>query len=128
MAKETLRQREIRTGWLLIIPALIVLILVFAYPIGRAFYLSVFTRNLGTELQSVFSGFDNYARLIGDGRFWQSMWQTTIFTVSSLLLELVFGMAIALVLNQAFFGRGLVRTSALIPWALPTAVMGLAWA
>jgi multiple sugar transport system permease protein len=128
MAKETLRQREIKTGWLLIIPALIVLLLVFAYPIGRAFYLSVFTRNLGTELQSVFSGLDNYARLIGDGRFWQSMWQTTIFTVSSLLLELVFGMAIALVLNQAFVGRGLVRTSALIPWALPTAVMGLAWA
>jgi multiple sugar transport system permease protein len=128
MAKETLRQREIKTGWLLIIPALIVLLLVFAYPIGRAFYLSVFTRNLGTELQSVFSGLDNYARLIGDGRFWQSMGQTTIFTVSSLLLELVFGMAIALVLNQAFVGRGLVRTSALIPWALPTAVMGLAWA
>jgi multiple sugar transport system permease protein len=101
--------------------------MVFAYPIGRAFWLSLFSQNLGTELQAEFTGLDNYARLVGDGRFWQSMWHTTVFTVSSILIELVLGMAIALVLNQAFFGRGLVRTAALIPWALPTAVMGLAW-
>jgi len=102
--------------------------MVFAYPIGRAFWLSLFTQNLGTELQAEFTGLDNYARLVGDGRFWQSIWQTTVFTLSSILIELVLGMGIALVLNRGFFGRGLVRTAALIPWALPTAVMGLAWA
>jgi multiple sugar transport system permease protein len=113
---------------LLVLPAIILLLLVFAYPIGRAFWLSFFTQNLGTQLRSEFSGFDNYVRMMGDGRFWRSMWNTTIFTTASVLLELVLGMAIALVLNQSFRGRGIVRTITLIPWALPTALMGLAWA
>ncbi|MFW6296834.1 MAG: carbohydrate ABC transporter permease [Halothece sp.] len=126
--KDAVRKREQTTGWLLLIPALLILLLVFAYPIGRAFWLSLFTENLGTNLNAEFSGFANYVRLLGDGRFWQSLRNTTIFTVSSIIVELILGMAIALVLNQAFKGRGLVRTAALIPWALPTAVMGLAWA
>lgn len=124
----TIEQRDRRTGWLLLIPALLVLSLVFVYPIGRAFWLSLFTENLGTKLQPVFSGMDNYSRLLGDSRFWQSLWNTSVFTVISITLELILGMMIALVLNQAFRGRGFVRTAALIPWALPTAIMGLAWA
>lgn len=128
MKQSSIRQKEIRTGWLLTLLAILILVMVFAYPIGRAFWLSLFTQNLGTELQAEFTGLDNYARLVGDGRFWQSIWQTTVFTLSSILIELVLGMGIALVLNRGFFGRGLVRTAALIPWALPTAVMGLAWA
>ncbi|MEB3882982.1 sugar ABC transporter permease [Lyngbya sp. CCY1209] len=128
MTQNNIDRREKLTGWYLITPALLILALVFIYPIARAFWLSLFTNNLGTQLESVFSGFANYQRLVGDGRFWQSMWNTSIFTAVSILTELVLGMAIALVLNQAFFGRGFVRTSSLIPWALPTAVMGLAWA
>ncbi|WP_193198654.1 carbohydrate ABC transporter permease [Nostoc sp. MG11] len=124
----TLRSREQRTAWILLTPALLLLLFVFAYPILRAFWLSVFTRNLGTELQSVFSGFDNYVRMAGDGRFWQSLWATTVFTTVSVLSELLLGLGIALVLNQAFFGRGIVRTIAILPWALPTALIGLAWA
>ncbi len=123
-----IEHREKLTGWLLIAPALILLSLVFIYPISRAFFLSLFTENLGTKLLPVFSGLNNYQRLLGDGRFWQSLWNTSVFTLISIILELIFGMAIALVLNQSFRGRGFVRVSALIPWALPTAVMGLAWA
>ena len=128
MKTDTIRKREKQTGWLLIIPALLILALVFVYPIARAFWLSLFTENLGTELKPVFSGLSNYSRMLGDGRFWQSLGNTTIFTVISITLELILGMIFALVLNQSFFGRGLARTSTLIPWALPTAVMGLAWA
>lgn len=124
----TIRSREQQTAWVLLIPALIVLLFVFGYPIARAFWLSVFTRNLGTELQPVFSGFENYARMAGDGRFWQSFWVTSIFTTASVVLELFLGLGIALVLNQSFPGRGLMRTAAIIPWALPTALIGLAWA
>ncbi|AVH66988.1 carbohydrate ABC transporter permease [Nostoc sp. 'Peltigera membranacea cyanobiont' N6] len=123
----TLRSREQRTAWLLLTPALLLLLFVFAYPILRAFWLSVFTRNLGTELQPVFSGLDNYVRMAGDGRFWQSLWATAVFTTASVLSELLLGLLIALVLNQAFFGRGIVRTIAILPWALPTALIGLAW-
>ena len=120
--------REKLTGWLMLIPALLILGLVFIYPILRAFWLSWFAENLGTQLQPVFTGWDNYQRMLGDGRFWQSLGNTTVFTVVSVALELVLGLGVALVLNKSFFGRGAVRTIAIIPWALPTAVMGLAWA
>jgi len=128
MTQDAIRAREQRTGWMLLIPALIFLLLVFAYPILRAFWLSLFTQNLGTQLKLVFSGLDNYGRMINDGRFWQSLWNTTVFTAASVLLELIIGMGVALILNQSFRGRGVVRTIALLPWALPTALMGLAWA
>jgi multiple sugar transport system permease protein len=119
--------RDRITGWVLLLPALLLLILVFAYPIGRALWLSLFTRNLGTKLQPVFAGLDNYVRMVGDGRFWQSGWTTTVFTVTSVCLELLLGLGIALVLNRSFRGRNLVRTIAILPWALPTALIGLAW-
>lgn len=128
MTIDTIKRREQRTGWILIFPALLVLLFVYGYPIIRAFWLSLFTQNLGTELQPVFSGFDNYIRMAGDGRFWQSFWTTSVFTFSAVLLELLLGLGIALVLNEAFRGRSLVRTAAIIPWALPTALIGLAWA
>ena len=128
MNLNTIRGREQRTAWILLLPALLLLLFVFAYPIGRAFWLSLFTKNLGTELQPVFSGLDNYVRMAGDGRFWQSFWTTTVFTTSTVVLELLLGMGIALVLNQRFLGRSLVRTTAILPWALPTALIGLAWA
>ena len=122
-----LNKQEKITGWLLLLPALLILALVFVYPIARAFYLSWFTENLGTQLQPVFAGLGNYQRMLGDGRFWQSIFNTSIFTFFSVVLELLLGLGVALVLNKSFFGRGVVRTIAIIPWALPTAVMGLAW-
>ena len=123
-----INQREKLTGWLLLLPALFILGLVFIYPIARAFYLSWFTENLGTQLEPIFSGLSNYQRILGDSRFWQSLYNTSIFTIISVFLELFLGLGVALVLNKSFFGRGVVRTIAIIPWALPTAVMGLAWA
>lgn len=125
---DTIRRREQNTAWIMLLPALLLLLLVFAYPIARAFWLSLFTQNLGTKLQAEFSGLDNYVRMAGDGRFWQSFITTSIFTTTSVVLELLLGMGIALVLNQRFLGRSLVRTSAILPWALPTALIGLAWA
>ncbi|PSB35395.1 carbohydrate ABC transporter permease [Chlorogloea sp. CCALA 695] len=125
---DTIRRREQNTAWIMLLPALLLLLLVFAYPIARAFWLSLFTQNLGTKLQAEFSGLDNYVRMAGDGRFWQSFLTTSIFTTTSVVLELLLGMGIAIVLNQRFLGRSLVRTSAILPWALPTALIGLAWA
>jgi multiple sugar transport system permease protein len=125
---DTIRGREQRTGWILILPALLLLLFVYGYPILRAFWLSLFTQNLGTKLQPVFSGLDNYVRMAGDGRFWQTFWTTTVFTTTAVILELLLGLGIALVLNQKFRGRSLVRTAAIIPWALPTALIALAWA
>lgn len=124
----TIRAREQRTAWLLLVPAMLVLLLVYAYPIFRSLWLSLFTQNLGTQLEPVFSGFFNYSRMGQDGRFWQSIFNTTVFTISSLIIELILGMGIALVLNQGFRGRSAVRTMAILPWALPTALIGTTWA
>ncbi|WP_088241484.1 carbohydrate ABC transporter permease [Calothrix rhizosoleniae] len=125
---QTIRSREIRTAAVFLLPALLLLLLVFVYPIMRAFWLSLFTQNLGTKLQPVFSGINNYLRMSGDGHFWQSLGTTTIFTTASVLVELFIGLGVALILNQPFAGRGAVRTIAILPWALPTALIGLAWA
>ena len=127
MAESSIRSREIRTGWLLTLPAIAVLILVYAYPIVRAFVLSLFTKNLGSDLAVEFTGLENYLRMALDGRFWNSIWNTAIFTAVSLVAELFLGMGIALVLNQSFRGRAPIRTIAILPWALPTALIALAW-
>lgn len=127
MTQDYIRQRERRTGWMLTIPAVLVLLLVYAYPIFRAFFQSFTTENLSTNLEPVFTGFSNYARMAQDGRFWSSLWNTTIFTFFSMVFELLLGLGIALTLNQAFRGRGWVRTAAILPWALPTALIALAW-
>ncbi|MGB5898017.1 MAG: sugar ABC transporter permease [Geitlerinemataceae cyanobacterium] len=127
MKQDTLRAREQKTGLLLVLPALLLLLLIYAYPIFRALGLSFFSQNLGTQLQPEFAGLTNYSRMLEDGRFWQSLWNTTVFTFSALIIELVLGTGIALVLNQSFRGKGLVRTIAILPWALPTAIMALAW-
>ncbi len=125
---QTIRSREIRTAAFFLLPALLLLLFVFVYPILRAFWLSLFTQNLGTKLQPVFSGIDNYLRMSGDGHFWHSLGTTTLFTTASVVVELFLGLGVALILNQPFAGRGAVRTIAILPWALPTALIGLAWA
>ncbi|MDX2241336.1 MAG: sugar ABC transporter permease [Leptolyngbyaceae cyanobacterium bins.302] len=124
---KSIQAQEQRTGWLLLTPAIAVLLLVFAYPIGRSLWLGFFAQNLGTELQPVFIGLNNYVRILGDQHFWQTFWITLRFTVLSVALELILGLGIALVLNRSFQGRGVVRTIAILPWALPTALIALGW-
>lgn len=81
----------------------------------------------GTIVQSNFVGGSNYARLVQDGRFWAALLHTVIFMVCSVALEFVLGMCLALIMNKAMKGIGIVRTIALIPWAIPTAVSALMW-
>lgn len=125
--KDSIVARDRRIGWLLTIPALLLLLGVFAYPIGSAFWQSFLTKNLGTELQPQFAGLQNYIRMAQDGRFWQSLWNSVVFTSVSIVIEFLLGLGIALVLNQAFRGRNAVRTIAILPWALPTALIALGW-
>ncbi|CEG27406.1 ABC transporter permease subunit [Bacillus sp. B-jedd] len=78
-------------------------------------------------LQSNFIGFKNYLTYFKDQRMWQSIANTSVFTVISVFFELVIGLLIALLLNRVFFGRGIVRAAVLIPWAIPTAVSAMMW-
>jgi multiple sugar transport system permease protein len=76
---------------------------------------------------SNYVGLSNYSRLLGDERFGQAVGNTFVFTIFSVAIELLLGMALALIMNKAMRGIGLVRTTALIPWAIPTAVSALIW-
>ncbi|MDD4311095.1 MAG: sugar ABC transporter permease [Eubacteriales bacterium] len=78
-------------------------------------------------INSNFTGLAAYGKLLSDTRFFHSLRSTAIFTVISVTFELIFGMALALIMNKAIKGIGGVRTTALIPWAIPTAVSALMW-
>jgi multiple sugar transport system permease protein len=78
-------------------------------------------------VSSNFVGLSGYTRLFQDSRFGQAVGNTFVFTIFSVAVELMLGMALALIMNRAMRGIGLVRTTALIPWAIPTAVSALIW-
>ncbi|QST01846.1 sugar ABC transporter permease [Pontibacillus sp. ALD_SL1] len=82
---------------------------------------------LKTVVESNFIGLDHYKNSLTEKRMWVSLMNTGVFTVISVGFELVLGMAIALLINKAFFGRGMVRAAILIPWAIPTAVSAKMW-
>ncbi|MCI2048730.1 MAG: sugar ABC transporter permease [Lachnospiraceae bacterium] len=78
-------------------------------------------------IESNFIGLRGYAELFSDTRFWLALGHTVYFTAVSVLLEFVLGMLLALIMNKAMKGIGLIRTAALIPWAIPTAVSAMIW-
>ncbi|WP_188688819.1 ABC transporter permease subunit [Pullulanibacillus camelliae] len=74
-----------------------------------------------------FIGLKHYAHFLKDSRMWAAILHTVVFTVISVAIEFVLGLAIALLINKAFFGRGLIRAAVLVPWAIPTAVSAMMW-
>lgn len=114
-------------GLLLVSPAAAFILCIAVYPILRVLWLSFFAQNLGTGLVPKFAGGDNYIRLANDGHFFQTVRTTLFFTFVSVAIELLLGLAFALLLHQQSRGRGLARAAMLVPWALPTAVLAWAW-
>ncbi|TIW46234.1 MAG: sugar ABC transporter permease [Mesorhizobium sp.] len=106
---------------LLLTPAFVSLASVSFYPIISGLYLSLTNTSLITQ-ENEFSGFSNYVQLWGDAQFWNAWWHTMWFTTVSTILETVIGLGMALILCEAFKGRGLVRAAMLVPWAMPTVV------
>lgn len=122
--KQEFKNPEKRTAYWMVLPSLLVVLLIAAWPIIYAIWLS-FQRVLPTS-QS-FAGLSNYVTMFTDSTFWQAMLNTTIFTVVSVFFEFMFGLAIALALNRGFRGQGLARAIAIVPWAFPTVVSGVMW-
>ncbi|MAT56186.1 MAG: sugar ABC transporter permease [Synechococcus sp. MED-G133] len=112
---------------LLLLPALLLMGLVFVWPMLRYGWLSFHADSVLTGLNPVPNGGANWVRLLDDQRFWQDTLQTTRFAGVSVGLELLLALAIALLLDQRWRGRGMVRALALLPWALPTTMMALGW-
>ncbi len=112
---------------LLILPALVLIFIVFGFPIIRYFWLSIHASSVLTGLTATPNYGANWIRLLNDDRFWLDTIQTIRFTMCSVLIEIVLAIVFALILNQNFRGRGLVRSLSILPWALPTTIMALGW-
>ncbi len=128
-----------RTAWLFLAPMLVTLILVAAWPLARTVWFSFTDANINNMAEAKFVGWENYFGEYGlfanpnhtDG-FWQSDWGTSItntlkFSVVSVTIETLAGLGVAMLLNQEFRGRTLVRAAVLVPWAIPTIVSAKMW-
>jgi len=100
---------------------------VTAYPIGYAVYLSLLRADLRFPNDNAWVGLNNYITVLTSSVWWRDLWHTVLITVASVSIELVLGMLLALVMHRAIFGRGLVRTSALVPYGIVTVVAAFAW-
>ena len=114
-------------NWVLALPALLLLALVFGWPMLRYGWLSLHASSVLTGLEPVSNQGANWIRLLEDSRFWQDAGQTLRFAGVSVGLEVLLALAIALLLDQRWRGRSLVRALSLLPWALPTTMMALGW-
>jgi multiple sugar transport system permease protein len=118
---------EHRLAWLLCAPAVLAMLAVTAYPIGYAIVLSVQQIDLRFPEEGGFVGLDNYTAVLSSELWWTDLFNTVFVTLISVSVELVLGMAIALVMHRAVFGRGGVRTAVLIPYGIITVVAAFAW-
>jgi multiple sugar transport system permease protein len=127
-AAPTARAKEERKlAWMLCAPAVIVMLLVTAYPIGYAIVLSLQKYDLRFPDDKEFVGLANYGDVLTSSTWWSAIFNTLVITISSVTLELVLGMLIALVMHRAIFGRGPVRAAILIPYGIITVVAAFAW-
>jgi multiple sugar transport system permease protein len=118
---------ERRLGWMLIAPAVVVMIGVTAYPIGYAVYLSLLRDNLELPNAVKFIGLSNYGAVLSSPYWWQALKVTVVITIVSVAVTLVLGMMLAMVMHRTLFGRGSVRTAALIPYGIVTVAAAYGW-
>jgi len=123
----SLRQRDARIALLFVAPAIIIILLVTLQPILSTLYLSLFESQLGRFSVNVFRGLGNYIDLLKSPVFWSTIRRTLHFTLLSVGLELVLGIAVAQLIASHPPGWKVLRTSLIIPWAVPTIVTGMMW-
>lgn len=114
-------------GLALTLPTLVAIFGVVLLPFFSSLVLSTWQYDIGRPQLNGFVGLQNYLNLLQDARFLNSLKVTAIFSIISVILELILGIAIALVLNQTFKGRGFVRGLIILPWALPSIVNAAMW-
>ena len=120
--------RERRLAIAFVTPAIVVIAAVALVPIGLTFWEALHSHDLRLPwLGRPFVGIDNFAEAAGDDRFQAALLRTVVFALVTVPIEILCGVALALVMHGAIRGRGLVRAAALLPWAVPTVVAALVW-
>jgi len=116
---------EALTGYFLISPAVFLMLVLLAYPFVLAVYISLTDRVLGEP--GKFIWLENYLKLLQDSLFRQTVWNSFVYTVSTVVLKMVLGVVLALLLNQQIPARNLIRGALLLPWIVPTSLSVLTW-
>jgi trehalose/maltose transport system permease protein len=130
---------RVKTAWLFLAPMVLLMLVVAVWPLARSIWFSFTDMNINDISAAEFVGWENYFGDYGlffnpneEGGFWAGDWGISIrntfsFAVVSVILETLTGLGVALLLNQEFKGRALVRTAVLVPWAIPTIVSAKMW-
>ncbi|MFC6092154.1 carbohydrate ABC transporter permease [Saccharothrix lopnurensis] len=121
------KKAERRLGLLLCAPAILVMAAVAGWPIVYSVWLSLQRYDLKFPDRTEFIGLENYATVLSNPYWWNAMWITVVITVVSVAVELVLGMALALIMHRTLVGRGIVRTASLIPYGIVTVVAAFSW-
>ena len=137
-----LQEQRVRAAYLFLVPMIVMLLIVAAWPLFRSISFSFTDASANTIFNGQYEwvGFENYVEkrirsngevrwrgVLLDEDWWNAVWNTVRFSLVSVTLETIFGLLIALALNAQFKGRGLVRAAILIPWAIPTVVSARMW-
>jgi ABC-type sugar transport system permease subunit len=116
---------ETALGRVFVTPSILLMALVALFPVIYAFVISL--QSYTRRQREGFGGVDNYVEALADPRFWDSLQFTVIFTVTSVAAEFAIGLGFALLMNQAFRGRGITRAAILVPWVIPTVIAAQMW-
>ena len=117
--------RDRTLGYLFLAPALVVVLCLVAYPFFNAVLLTFQAKTAGAPGKYI--GLDNYRELLNNPVFWRTVYNTIFYTVAAVALKFVFGLGMALVLNQERLFNNFYRSFLLIPWAIPTVISALNW-
>lgn len=113
-----IKQKVIWTPYLLIMPAVILILGVMLYPLCKTFYLAFHNYNPAMPFANGFAGLDNFKKIFTTSEFYSALFVSLKWVVALVLLQLIFGMIVALILNQNFKGRGFFRALVFVPWAM----------
>jgi multiple sugar transport system permease protein len=126
-AVPSLASQERRFALSLLAPALLVLVLTTTAPLVYLAWNSLHRLDLGMPWLSGFAGLGNYVRMGEDPRFWSSLWLTFVYTGSTVVLQVVVGLSLAILVLQIPRGQGMLRVAAILPIVLAPVVVGLFW-
>jgi ABC-type sugar transport system permease subunit len=123
--KEEFGNPERRTAYYMVLPSLLIIVIIAFFPILYGIVLSLTDSTISGF--GSFIGLENYTEMFQNPDFLEGFYNTVIFTVVSVAMEFIIGLGIALAINRAFRGRGLVRAAVLVPWAFPTVIAAVMW-
>jgi ABC-type sugar transport system permease subunit len=122
-----LARQEERLGWMLLVPVLLALLAMGIYPLSSTIWY-MFQQGGFFGVHTTWAGLTNFVHLLHDAQFWSAFKFSLLYTVITVVGQMVFGTALALFANQKFRGRWLARAAILFPWAIPTATNSVIWA